>query len=362
MSSSRFYALDALRGLAIALMILVNTPGSWSHVYSPLLHAAWDGFTFADLVFPTFLFVVGASMYFSLSKLQPGPAAVWRISERALKLIALGILLNYLPFTEPLAELRLPGVLQRIGLAYWAGALLVLYLPKRALWLTAVGLVLGYWALLVLGADQPYSLEHNLVRQLDLALFGAAHIYHGFGMPFDPEGLLSTLPCVTAVILGYATVLWLKSQSQQAAVKGLSLAGLGLILLALAWHWLWPINKALWSGSYLVLSTGLILWLLAALIWLVDIKGRHQLASPLTVYGTNPLFIYVLSWVWAVVFGLVTVQQGTDGAVSAYQWTFLKLASLMPEKLASLVFALGHVASFWALSLWLYKRNIIIKL
>ncbi|WP_337842899.1 heparan-alpha-glucosaminide N-acetyltransferase domain-containing protein [Rheinheimera sp.] len=361
MSASRFYALDALRGLAIALMILVNTPGSWAYVYSPLLHAAWDGFTFADLVFPTFLFVVGASMYFSLSKLQPGAAAVWRISERALKLIALGILLNYLPFTEPLAELRLPGVLQRIGLAYWAGALLVLYLPKRALWPSAALLVFGYWALLLLGSAEPYSLEHNLVRQLDLAVFGAAHLYQGFGMAFDPEGLLSTLPCVTAVILGYATVLWLKKQSQQQAVRGLTLAGVALIVLALCWHWLWPINKALWSGSYLALSTGLILCLLAALVWLVDIKGQQQLASPLTVYGTNPLFIYVLSWVWAVVFGLITVQ-GADGTISAYQWTFLQLASLMPEKLASLLFALAHVVGFWALSLWLYKRNIIIKL
>jgi len=362
MSSTRFYALDALRGLAIALMILVNTPGSWSHVYAPLLHAHWDGFTFADLVFPTFLFVVGASMAFSLAKMPAGFGSVQRISARACKLIAIGILLNYLPFTTALSELRLPGVLQRIGLAYWAAALMVVFLPKRGLWLLAVTLVLGYWALLVYGSADPYSLEHNLVRQLDIWLLGPAHLYQGFGVAFDPEGLLSTLPCITAVLLGYGSTVWLKQRSQAQAVRGLMLAGTVAVLFALVWHQWWPVNKALWSGSYLVLSTGLILWLLAVLIWLIDIRGYQALAAPLQIYGTNPLFIYVLSWIWTVLIALV-VRWTVDGqVVSLYDAGFQWLALGLPLKLASLVFACLHVLAFWWLSWWLYRRGIFIRL
>ncbi|RVT47799.1 DUF1624 domain-containing protein [Rheinheimera sediminis] len=363
MSSPRFYALDALRGLAIALMILVNTPGSWQHVYTPLLHAPWDGFTFADIVFPTFLFVVGASMFYSLKTAVLSKQSLWRVSSRALKLIGIGVLLNYLPFTVDLAELRLPGVLQRIGLAYWLAALLILMVKRSYLPFVAVALVLLYWLALVLGGGElPFSLEHNLVRQWDLAIFGAAHLYQGFGVAFDPEGLLSTLPCVVAVLIGFGTAAFLQGKQQHQALRLLLLSGLVLVVLALLWHWLWPINKALWSGSYLALSNGLILLLLAALVWCIDIKGWTSLAEPLKVYGTNPLFIYILSWLWAVLIGQLIFLTTETGSVSLYQWGFEQLALVFPAKLASFVFALLHVIGFWYLSLLLYKRNIIIKL
>ena len=363
MSSPRFYALDALRGLAIALMILVNTPGSWQHVYSPLLHASWDGFTFADIVFPTFLFVVGAAMFYSLKNTELSKDSVWRVSSRALKLIGIGVLLNYVPFTVELAELRLPGVLQRIGLAYWAAALLVLSIKRRYLPFIAVALVVLYWlALLLGGGEQPYSLEHNLVRQWDLALFGAAHLYQGFGLAFDPEGLLSTLPCVVAVLIGFETAAVLQGKQHQEALRLLLISGLALVLLAALWHGVWPVNKALWSGSYLVLSNGLILLLLATLVWCIDIKGWTQAAQPLKVYGTNPLFIYVLAWLWSVLIGQLIFIPTEAGSVSLYQLGFELLALVFPAKLASFVFALLHVIGFWYLSLLLYKRNIIIKL
>ncbi len=363
MSSPRFYALDALRGLAIALMILVNTPGSWQHVYSPLLHAAWDGFTFADIVFPTFLFVVGAAMFYSLKTTELSKESVWRVSSRALKLIGIGVLLNYVPFTVELSELRLPGVLQRIGLAYWIAALLVLSVKRRYLPLLSVALVLLYWLALVLGgAEQPYSLEQNLVRQWDLAIFGAAHLYQGFGVAFDPEGLLSTLPCIVAVIIGFGAASALQGKQHKEALRLLLLSGVMLILLAALWHFVWPVNKALWSGSYLALSSGLILLLLAILVWCIDIKGWTKLAEPLKVYGTNPLFIYVLAWLWSVLIGQLIFVPTDAGSVSLYQWGFDQLALVFPAKLASFVFALLHVIGFWYLSLLLYKRNIIIKL
>jgi predicted acyltransferase len=363
MAAHRFYALDALRGLAIALMILVNTPGSWQHVYSPLLHAAWDGFTFADIVFPTFLFVVGAAMFYSLKTASWSGQTVWRVSNRALKLIAIGVLLNYVPFSGELAELRLPGVLQRIGLAYWLAALMVLSLKPRDLTAVAVALVGLYWlALLWGGGEQPYSLEHNLVRQWDLAIFGAAHLYQGFGLPFDPEGLLSTVPCIVAVLMGYAVAAALQGKTPHDALRLLVVSGGLLLVLAAIWKFFWPVNKALWSGSYLALSNGLILLLLAFLVWCIDIKGWTKIAAPLQVYGTNPLFIYVLSWLWAVLIGQLILFSTENGLVSLGQYGFELLTLLFPAKLASFIYALLHVTGFWYLSLLLYRRHIIIKL
>ncbi|TXH94542.1 MAG: DUF1624 domain-containing protein, partial [Rheinheimera sp.] len=293
-NSGRFYALDVLRGLAIALMILVNTPGSWSHVYSLLLHARWDGFTFADIVFPGFLFVVGAAMAFSMKDSRLNSAAVMKIGKRALLMFGCGLLLNFLSHPD-LATLRIPGVLQRIALCYALAALLVLSLPKRGLWAAILLLLGGYFALLQL-SPAPFSLEQNIVRTLDLAVFGTAHVYQGFGVPFDPEGLLSTLPATVNVLLGYLVATGLKGKAPMQAVRELAVFGAMLVLLALAGHWVWPVNKALWSATYVALSSGILLWLLAALVYLVDIRKATTLTEPLRIYGTNPLFIYMLSW------------------------------------------------------------------
>ncbi len=357
MTAGRFYALDALRGLAIALMILVNTPGSWQHVYQPLLHAPWDGFTFADIVFPAFLFVVGAAMFYSLRRAKPDAETFIRIARRSVLLVLIGILLNWFPFTSNLAELRLPGVLQRIGLCYGIAAVLVLLLKRHYLPWLAITLLVLYWLLLQLGSEQPYSLEHNLVRQLDLYLLGANHLYQGFGMAFDPEGVLSTLPAVTSVLLGYYVAQQLSERSVRAGAIWLLNAGLLLLLLAWLCSQVWPLNKALWSGSYVLLSAGLLLCLLSALVWLCDIKGRREWLQPLVTYGTNPLFIYILSWLWAVTLSLIPVADS-----NAYQMLFSLFAQFLPAKLASLLFALLHVVAFWWLSRLLYRRNIIIRL
>lgn len=359
-NTGRFYALDVLRGLAIALMILVNTPGSWSNVYSPLLHASWDGFTFADIVFPGFLFVVGAAMAFSMKDSRLNSAAVMKIGKRALLMFGCGLLLNFLSHPD-LETLRIPGVLQRIALCYALAALLVLTLSKRGLWAAMLLLLGGYFALLQL-SPAPFSLEQNIVRTLDLAVFGTAHVYQGFGLPFDPEGLLSTLPATVNVLLGYLVATGLKGKAPAQAVRDLAAFGAVLVLLALVGHWVWPVNKALWSGTYVALSSGLLLWLLAALVYLVDIRKATKLTEPLRIYGTNPLFIYMLSWMFSVATARWLSWSTADGTQSVAGLLYTALSSLLSLQAASLVFALLHVVLFWALSLWLYRRQIFIKL
>lgn len=359
-NTARFYALDVLRGLAIALMILVNTPGSWSHVYSPLLHASWDGFTFADIVFPGFLFVVGAAMAFSLKDAKLDGTMLLKIFKRGLLMFGCGLLLNFLSHPD-LATLRIPGVLQRIAICYVIAALLILSLPKRGLWAAAFLLLVGYFALLQL-SPAPFSLEQNIVRTLDLAVFGTAHVYQGFGLPFDPEGLLSTLPATINVLLGYLVATGLKGKTPEQAVRDLAGFGAVLVLLALAGHWVWPVNKALWSGTYVALSSGLLLWLLAALVCLVDIRKATKLTEPLRIYGTNPLFIYMLSWMFSVATSRWLSWSTADGTQSVAGLLFDVLSGVLPLKAASLLFALLHVVLFWALSLWLYRRQIFIKL
>lgn len=359
-TTGRFYALDVLRGLAIALMVLVNTPGSWSHVYSPLLHAPWDGFTFADIVFPGFLFVVGAAMAFSLKDAQLNSPTLLKIFKRGLLMFGCGLLLNF--FSHPdLATLRIPGVLQRIAICYVLAAILVLSLPKRALWAAILLLLVGYFALLQL-STAPFSLEHNIVRTVDLAIFGTAHVYQGFGVPFDPEGLLSSLPATVNVLLGYLIASSLKGKAPQHAVRDLAAGGAVLIVLAVLGSLVWPVNKALWSGTYVALSSGLLLWLLALLVYLVDIRKAMRLTEPLRIYGTNPLLIYMLSWMFAVTTTNWLRWSTEQGEQSVAGLFYAALSAALPFKAASLVFALAHVVLFWALSVWLYRRQIFIKL
>ena len=361
-ASGRFITLDALRGLAIALMILVNTPGSWSHVYAPLLHAPWHGFTFADLVFPMFLFAVGAAMAFSMARATPTAAVFGKIAKRTLLLFGCGLFLHWFPFSQSLTELRIPGVLQRIALCYGLAALLLLYLKPRSLLVVTVLLPLLYWALLwQFSLQHPYELSGNAVQRFDVWLLGSAHLYQGFGAAFDPEGLLSTLPAVSSVLVGYLVATALRQMDKASSVLWLLGWGLALSLLGLLWHLLWPINKPLWSGSYVAFSSGLILLLLAAMVWWMDVRHRQTL-QPLVVYGSNPLFIYMLSWLWAsAATQLIRFSYGGQ-TISLYQFGFESLIALLPAKLASLTFALLHVLLFWWLSYLLYWRRIFIKL
>lgn len=358
--SPRFYALDVLRGLTIALMILVNTPGSWDHVFPLLLHAHWDGFTFADIVFPGFLFVVGAAMAFSLKNAEFNGQTLLKIGKRGALMFACGLFLNWFGRWD-LDELRIPGVLQRIAICYVLAAVLVIALPRKLLWLAGAVLLTSYFGLLQL-SDNPFALESNTVRLVDLWLFGEHHVYQGFGLPFDPEGLLSSLPATCNVLIGYGIASLLQGKDARQGLQELLLFGVVTLVGALLLAQFWPINKALWSGSYMLLSSALLMLLLALLVYLVDIRQATRIAEPLRIYGTNPLFVYMLSWIWTVLIDRVLVWQDGDSTQSVYSAIYQGLAQLLPAEWASLLFALLHVLLFWYVSWALYKRQIFIKL
>ena len=358
MAKQRYIALDAMRGLTLALMILVNTPGSWSYVYAPLLHADWHGATFTDYIFPFFLFIVGSAMFFS-SRSQQGIS----YSERSLKIFRrtalmflIGLLLNAYPFTGSIGELRILGVLQRIALAYCACAFIV-WLPVKARLAIGAILLLGYWALLNLAAD-PYSLEGSVVRQFDLALLGADHLWQGKGIAFDPEGLLSTLPSIVNVMLGFeAARVLIGSENKQRAQLQLLGVGIVCILVALLWHPLFPINKSLWTSSFVLLTSGAAILTLLALVQLEKFRAVTPVLKGFSVLGKNPLFIYILSIVWVKTYYLVSIE-----GVSAYQYIYEQLTLVFNAYNASLVFALLHVALLWLIAWWLDRRNIIISI
>ena len=358
---ARYLALDALRGLTIAAMILVNTPGSWSSVYAPLLHADWHGCTPTDLVFPFFLFIVGSAMYFSFSKLDAGltQSQVLRIVKRGAIIFLIGLLLNAYPFVGPLSELRIMGVLQRIGLAYIVAALIVLAFARRGIWIAAISILLTYWGVFLLQTDtDPYALTTNWVSQIDLAVLGASHVWQGKGTPFDPEGIFSTLPAVVNVLFGYEVTRVLTSQSdKQKAIK--QMVTIGLVAIAIGWLWglVMPINKSLWTSSFVVYTSGFACLVLALFIYIIDVKQQHKLTHPFVVYGSNPLFIYVLSWLWATTYYYISI-----GDTNMYQWLYQQLSLVFDPYLASFVFAISHVVLFWYLSAQLYKRKIFIKI
>lgn len=358
MVKQRFAALDIMRGLTLALMILVNNPGSWSHVYGPLLHADWHGFTPTDFIFPFFLFMVGNALFFSQrSLMQPHITNAQRhtkIIKRTLLLFAVGVFLNVFPFTQPLGEWRIMGVLQRIALAYGVAAFIVLYASTLQRWLISGILLFGYWWLLRLNAD-PYSLENSLVRQIDLAVLGADHLWQGKGIAFDPEGLLSTLPAVVNVLLGYE-VARILSVSPATAQRKLALISLVLIVAALLWNQWFPINKSLWTSPFVLLTSGVAVAVLLLLITLEKTFVKPALLQ-LTPFGKNPLFIYALAFVWSSLLYTFTYQGETY-----YSLLYQQFCLFLDAYNASLAFALVHVLFFWCIAKYMEKKNIVIAL
>ncbi|MGW8391018.1 acyltransferase family protein [Pseudoduganella sp. HUAS MS19] len=351
--AARYQSLDVLRGLTVALMIIVNTPGSWSHVYAPLLHAPWHGFTPTDWVFPSFLFVVGNALAFTLPRYEDmgGSAVLAKIARRALTIIALGLLLCLLPkLGGTLSEMRLPGVLQRIGLCFGMAALVLHYLGARGAMVFSAVALLGHWLVLALFGD--YSLQGNAGRTIDLWVFGASHLYKGEGIPFDPEGLLGTLPATVNVIAGYFAGRYLRENGATARALGLlAAAGVALSVLALCWAPLLPINKKLWTGSYVLLSTGIALLVLAALAWTIEVRGARRWTYFFEVFGKNTLFIYMLSQVAVIALD----KTGT------YTLLASALEPVGSPEAASLAFALLFMLACWLAGYWLDKRRIYIK-
>ena len=364
----RLVSLDAFRGLTIAGMLVVNNPGSWSAIYPPLRHAPWHGWTPTDLIFPFFLFIVGVSMTFSLGRqLETGESRsslLLRSARRAVIIILLGLLLHGFPNYLDLSTLRLPGVLQRIGLAYLLAAPIVLWLGARGRVVVVAALLFGYWALEMLvpvPGGLPGVLEpgQDLGAWIDRQVFGTAHLWV-WSQTWDPEGLLSTLPAVATLLLGVFTGEWLRGpRDRMDKTVGLFVAGAIGIVVGLAWHPLFPINKNLWTSSYVVFTAGVACQVLAFCYWIIDINGRRRWATPFVIFGTNAIAAFFLSSLCA---RLLTLGKTGDPpvAIKTRVHAFLFESWLSPVN-ASLAFAIAYTLFWLGVMAVLYRRRIFIK-
>lgn len=367
----RYYALDILRGMTIALMIMVNNPGSWSNIYSPFKHAAWHGFTPTDWVFPSFLFVVGTAMSFSLRKYETLGNNVFlkKVFKRAGLIFLIGLLLNAFPFVyrangeivfKNLANIRIMGVLQRIALCYLFASLIIHYLKLKKSVIVGAVILLAYWVIMYLfgSSPLPYSLENNAALKFDSLLFRPENIYKGFGLPFDPEGLLSTMTATVNVIAGYAAGVFVQQSGKKfKTVLTLIVSGLGLLVLALLWDTYFPINKPIWTSSFVLYSTGWTLLVLAILIYLIELLNLKKWAYFFEAFGKNPLFIFVVSGLVAKLMSLIYIN-----AVPLKSWLYKNLYLNWLEDLnASLAFAISFIIVMWLLGYILDKKRIYIK-
>ena len=374
-TDSRFLSLDVFRGLTVCFMIVVNTPGSGATPFSPLLHADWHGFTPTDLVFPSFLFAVGNAMSFAQKKFGTleTSAVLAKIAKRTALIFLLGYLMYWFPFFRvgqsgellpfPIGETRIWGVLQRIGVCYGIASLLVYFLSTRTVIALSIAFLIGYW-LLLLGwgnpAD-PLSLPGNAVLRLDRFLFGDAHLYTGNGIPFDPEGLLSTLPAIVNVVIGYYAGRFVQrvGKNYESTTK-LLLAGAALIFIALCWDLVFPINKKLWTSSFVLLTTGLDLVILATLIYVIEIRSWNPAnwTRFFVIPGKNPLFIYLLSEVLAIGLNMIPAGEGEN----AFGWLNGQLVQpLIPGAVGSLLFALAFMLLCWSVGWLLDRRKIYVR-
>ncbi len=374
--NQRLQSLDVFRGMTVFLMIVVNTQGSGAVPYGQLMHADWNGFTLTDLVFPSFLFAMGNALVFALRKGQgardqpPKRRLILRIARRALLIFLVGLALSWyttmhftahgIAFVDP-AHLRILAVLQRIALCYGLAALMALYLPPGSLWIVSIAMLLGYWLALFLGGDpaDPYGPTTNLVRVIDLHVLGEAHMYRERGLLFDPEGLLSTLPATVNVIAGYLTGKFLMENGRTArTVLILSAAGLLLLGLGILWDLDIPVNKKLWTSSFVLVTTGIDLLVMSILFYWVEIRRWRIGVSFFTVLGKNPLFVYVLSNL-LLVFLIWPVGSDSNGIDWINAIFFQQLA---PGPLGALLFALAFTLLCWIMAWWLDRKKIYLRL
>jgi predicted acyltransferase len=361
--TERLRSLDAFRGITIVAMILVNNPGTWSDVYGPLRHAAWNGWTPTDLIFPFFLFIIGVAIAFSLGYRRGHGAArgelLISVARRTLLIFGLGIFLNGFPLFD-WSALRIPGVLQRVALCYGAASLLLLTLGVRGQCVSARLLVVGYWMLTALAPGDGLTPETTFAARVDDALLHGHLLHDGW----DPEGVLSTLPAIATALVGVLAGHWLRSpRAATERAAGLALAGGTLTMLGLLMNRWCPINKSLWSASFVVFTAGAALSGLALCYWLIDVRGHRRWAAPFVVYGMNPIVAYVLSTLVAKEMLLWPVPR-TDGTAldlqrCLFESVFLRLARPID---ASLLYAVSYVLVWLGVASLLYRRGVVIKI
>jgi len=367
----RYLSLDVLRGLTVCLMIIVNTPGDWGNIYAPFRHAEWHGFTLTDLVFPTFLFAVGNSMSFSMKKLGDlsQSAFLARVFKRTLIIFAIGYFLNGFPFYKlqngeihlvDLTNNRIMGVLQRIAICYFLASLMIYYFTKRTVLIASCAILFLYWAILCYFGDPGalYSLEGNAVLKFDLLFFDPAVLYQGFGIPFDPEGLLSSLPAIVNVTAGYLVADYIR-QSQHAKKSLLKMTLLGLLLVAAAqlWNLYFPVNKPIWTSSYAVHAIGLDLIILSVLVYVIEVCSIKRWTYFFEVFGKNPLFLYALSGTLIMILYSIPTKDSTL-AQEIYGRLYV---SWLADKNASLLFAISYMLVLWCIGYVLDRLKIYLR-
>lgn len=384
--SGRLLALDILRGITIAGMILVNNPGSWGDIYAPLRHAEWNGLTPTDLVFPFFMFIMGVSTYFSLRKFDFSFSfdCLWKILRRTVVIFAIGLAIVW--FGKMLrgiysdaslwetaldfSDIRILGVMPRLAICYGVGATIaIMCRPRNIPWIIAAMLVV-YSVLLIFGNGFEFA-DTNVISIVDHKVLGENHMYHdsvgGVRLAFDPEGLLSTLPSIAHMLIGFMCgMLLLKTKDNDKRINSLFIVGVILTFSGFLLDYGMPINKKIWSPSFVLTTCGLASSFLGLLIWIIDIKGYKRWCRFFEVFGINPLFMYCLGAVLSIIIGVTRIPVANEAGYTTLK-AFVYKDCLMPlccgdATLASLLFALLFVALNWCIGLILYKKKIYIKI
>lgn len=400
---ARYYSLDVFRGMTVALMILVNNPGSWSYMFSPLQHAKWHGCTPTDLVFPFFLFAVGNAMAFVMPRFQEGNPSIFykKLIKRTLLIFLIGLGINWFPFIKweenslvfrhwinpenPEEGIRIMGVLQRIALSYFFAMLIGFYLNPKKILYTILFILLSYWGLCYgLGNGDIYSLQGWFGTKWDTKILGISHMYKGEGIAFDPEGLVATLPSIAHILIGYLVGIFINKQGNVnwiwkntpnsnelhfKMIAGLMVTGFLLFVSGLFWDLFFPLNKKIWSSSYVIYTAGLGILCLGSIIWITDVQGVKNFTTKFfDVFGKNPLFIFVLSGLIPRAMNLIRIPNSNPDDdrefLSPLNWFYenicAKILPTIPE-LGSFIYSLFFLFIMWSIVYFLDKRKIYIK-
>ena len=359
----RLTSLDVFRGITIAAMILVNDAGDWDHVYWPLDHAEWNGWTPTDLIFPFFLFIVGVSMVLSFDSRRAKGATRGELLRHSLKraaiIFGLGIFLYAYPAFN-VHTVRIPGVLQRIAVVYFISSVLVLYCGRKARWVITFALLLGYWALVKLYPVPGYgpgvlTMDGSLDGYVDRTLmYNHLWVEHRF----DPEGLVSTIPAIATCLLGVFTGEWIRNKSGEPLIRGLLIGAVFGLGLGKLWNIWFPINKNLWTSSYVLFTAGFALAVLAFCYWTVDVHGWKKWAQPFLWYGVNPLGIYFLASFLAVTTVKIHIGDRTPKDI-VYNGVYAHLTA--SPYLNSMLYGLSYVLLFLLVAWVMYRKKIFIR-
>jgi predicted acyltransferase len=379
----RLLALDILRGITIAGMLLVNNPGTWSSIYAPLEHAEWEGLTPTDLVFPFFVFVMGVSMYFSLRKFNftLSGQSFFKIVKRTVILFLIGWAVSWfavwlrglfnpdIDFVDrAINHLRILGVFQRLALAYFFGSMIAVTLKHRFIpWL--IGLILVAYAI-ILAVGHGYDISaDNIIARIDNAVLGENHMYKegvfdGI-IAFDPEGILSTLPCIAHVLIGLMVGKLITTyHNNTERITKLALLGIVMVLGGWLLQYGIPCGKKMWSSTFVLITCGMASCLLALLIYIIDVKGHNKWCRFFQSFGVNPLFCYLVGTILSIAFSAIKFEKNDDGdpvSIHSLIHDGCKAVTWSPES-ASCLYAIVFVCICWMFGYILYKKKIYIKI